>query len=120
MDRTPDRIPEPARDPVDAEADAAAAEAARIGGRPEEDDLDPAERPLVEAGGGEAEGFEQAEADLIENAEHGEGGHDRGVPEPEADRAGAVWGDADNLERTDETALLEGSEGGPTEDPAGR
>jgi hypothetical protein len=119
MDTTPDRIPEPERDPVEAEADTAAAEAARIGGRQEED-LDPAERPLAEAGGGEAEGFELAEADLIESAEHGEGGHDRGAPEPEGDRGGAVWGDADNLERTEETPPLEQPEGGPTEDPAGR
>ena len=118
MDRTPDRVPEPDRDRVDAEADAAAAEAAQIGGRVD-DDLDPAD-PLAEAGGGEAEGFELAEADLIENAEHGEGGHDRGVPEPESDRSGAVYGDADNDDRTDETPPLEGPEGGATENPAGR
>ena len=30
-----------------------------------------AERPLIEAGQGEAEGFEQAERQLRENAEHG-------------------------------------------------
>ncbi len=30
-----------------------------------------AERPLIEAGQGEAEGFEQAERQLIENAENG-------------------------------------------------
>ncbi|MBA3421105.1 MAG: hypothetical protein H0U12_04315 [Thermoleophilaceae bacterium] len=119
METTPDRVPEPDRDRVDTEADAAAAEAAKIGGRVD-DDLDPADRPVAEAGGGEAEGFELAEADLIESAEHADGGHDRGAPEPEPDRSGAVYGDPDNLDRTDETAPLERPEGGPTEDPAGR
>ena len=120
METTPDRVPEPDRDRVEEEADAAAAEAAQIGGRIEDDDLDPADRPLVEAGGGEAEGFELAEADLIENVEHAEGGYDRGAPEPESDRSGAVYGDPDNFDRTDETPPLEGHEGGATEDPAGR
>ena len=37
------------------------------------DDLvDPAYEPLIEAGEGEAEGFDVAEADLIEHAEHGD------------------------------------------------
>ncbi len=120
METTPDRVPEPDRDRVDAESDAAAAEAGQIGGRVEDDDLDPAARPLAEAGGGYAEGFELAEADLIERAEHAEAGHDRGVPEPESDRSGAAYGDADNLDRTDETAPLEGPDGGATDDPAGR
>jgi hypothetical protein len=58
---------------------AAAAEAASIGGSvssepPGEDDdeLDPAQRPLIEAGEGEAEGFEQAERALVEHASHGD------------------------------------------------
>jgi hypothetical protein len=63
------------RDPQDAqvqrETDAAADEAARVGGRAP-DDEDPARRPVDEAGGGQAEGFEQAEEDLRENAEHGQ------------------------------------------------
>jgi hypothetical protein len=63
------------RDPqdlqADREADAAAHEAAGVGGRAPEDE-DPARRPVDEAGGGEAEGFERAERDLRENAEHGE------------------------------------------------
>ena len=60
------------------EADEAAAEAADIGGRPssepppEEGATDEAERPLVEAGQGEAEGFEQAEQELVEHASHGD------------------------------------------------
>ncbi len=120
MEQTPDRVPEPERDRVDAEADAAAAEAGAIGGRVDAEDADPAQRAVDEGGGGYAEGFEQAEADLIESAEHGEGGHDRGVAEPESARSGAAYGDADNVDRTDETAPLGGGEGDPTENPAGR
>jgi hypothetical protein len=120
MDRTPDRIPEPDRDIVDAEADAAAAEAASIGGVAGDQDLDPAERPLAEAGEGEAEGFELAEADLIENAEHAEGIHSRGAPEPESDRTSAAYGEADHVEHPEQPPPLEGDERGPTEDPAGR
>jgi hypothetical protein len=57
---------------------AAAAEAASIGGRvssePEPVNGVPtdAERPLVEAGQGGAEGFETAEQELIEHASHGD------------------------------------------------
>jgi hypothetical protein len=70
----------------------AAAEAARIGGEPGkvpgyDDDPtspgvseDPARRPVEEAGGGQAEGFEQAEAQLIDRAENPRG------PSPAADR----------------------------------
>jgi len=54
------------------ETDAAAAEAARIGGTAGDEDLDPALRPVIEAGGGEAEGFEQAEEALVEHASHGD------------------------------------------------
>jgi len=66
--------PEEERDPIaEEEAEAAAAEAAEIGG-PAPDDLveDPAQRPLVEGGEGEAEGFELAEEELIDNAAHGD------------------------------------------------
>jgi hypothetical protein len=66
-DRPPDD-----EDFVSEEEDAAAAEAAAIGGPEPNDALDPAERPLAEAGEGEAEGFEQAEQDLIEHASHGD------------------------------------------------
>ena len=37
-----------------------------------DDPVDPAFAPLIEAGEGEAEGFDVAEADLIEHAEHGD------------------------------------------------
>ena len=60
----------------DAEEAAAAAEAANIGGpAPEyaglalDEPADEALRPLEEAGEGESEGLEQAEADLVDNAE---------------------------------------------------
>ncbi len=72
------------------EAEAAAAEAARIGGVAGDEQLDPAQRPVVEAGGGEAEGFEQAEDALVEHASHGDQQsahailHDQG-PAEEAD-----------------------------------
>jgi len=71
------------------EIDAAATEAARIGGIAGDEDLDPAERPVIEAGGGYAEGFEEAEEALIEHASHGDMQsahaiyHDRGRPEDE-------------------------------------
>src|SRR5205085_5532169 len=92
------------------EAEAAAAEAARIGGAGRQrGDGDPAWAPVEEAGGGEAEGFEQAEQALIEHASHGDQQsthavlHDRGPAEEEA--AGtAVDGEADH-ERSSERRL---------------
>jgi hypothetical protein len=72
-----------APEPIDEEAEerAAAAEAAAIGGSPGQDyaglekdeAVSEAERPLVEAGEGEAEGWEQADAELEENATVGDG-----------------------------------------------
>jgi hypothetical protein len=87
---------------VAAEEAAAAAEAGAIGG-PRLDDAhgDPALEPVYEAGGGDAEGFEIAEEELIENASHGGGrAHplvDAPTPELEADRVTAVDGEADEL-----------------------
>jgi hypothetical protein len=58
--------------------EAAAAEAARIGGQVSsepvaaEGEPNEAERPLAEAGQGEGEGFEQSEHELIEHASHGD------------------------------------------------
>jgi hypothetical protein len=59
------------------EIDAAAAEAAAIGGHVSSDPdpierVDEAHRPLEEAGEGESEGFELAEQELIEHASHGD------------------------------------------------
>jgi hypothetical protein len=59
-------------DVVEREESAAAAEAGSIGGR-RDPSSDEAERPVSEAGGGEAEGFELAEDELRDEAEHGEG-----------------------------------------------
>jgi hypothetical protein len=81
----PDPQPDPAgaHEPIDeaAEEAAAAAEAANIGGTPAEyvgkdldEPADPAFRPLAEAGEGEAEGQEQAEADLEANATYRDAG----------------------------------------------
>ncbi|HLH14474.1 MAG TPA: hypothetical protein VKV16_06760 [Solirubrobacteraceae bacterium] len=51
---------------------AAASEAASIGGIAGDEELEDAQRPVLEAGGGESEGFELAEQDLIEHASHGD------------------------------------------------
>ena len=85
---------------------AAAAAAGRIGGTAgDEDDFDPSMRPVYEAGGGVAEGFEQAEADLVENAQHGDGHgdplSDAFRPEAESDRSGAAYGEADEEKVTE-------------------
>lgn len=93
------------RDPIaEEEADAAAAEAARIGGPPPDDPPgDPADRPVIEGGEGEAEGFELAEAELIDNAEHGDQKRfperDAGAPEEPTD---AVYGEPDQEIHQDE------------------
>jgi hypothetical protein len=89
----------------------AADEAAHIGAEPgfDDDELppgessDPARRAVEEAGGGEAEGFELAEAELIDRAENPRG------PSPfadrervsEDDRAETVYGESDSI-RTSE------------------
>jgi hypothetical protein len=75
-----------------------------IGGRGSHEDLDPAERPVREGGGGESEGFEDAEEQLIENAEHGEGNPlpDAFDEEAETDRSGAEYGEADEERKPDQ------------------
>lgn len=84
---------------------AAAAEAGSIGGAGPDYDADEAQRPLVEAGEGEAEGFEEAEAELREAAEHGESRvspeTDAFTPEEEADRASAAYGEPDEVDPTE-------------------
>ena len=67
---------------------------------------DPALEAVYEAGGGEQDGWEQAERDLVENASHG-GGHgnplrDALAPEAESDRSDAEYGEADHWERPDD------------------
>jgi hypothetical protein len=95
---------------------AAAAEAAKVGGEPGivpgyDDDPttpgiseDPARRPVDEAGGGEAEGFEIAEAELIDRAENPRG------PSPGADqervsedvRAEREYGEGDEVHTSED------------------
>jgi hypothetical protein len=99
-ERTPDD------DLIREEEAAAASDAGRIGGvAGDEDDFEPEMRAVYEGGGGEAEGFEQAEADLIENAQHGDGRgdplSDAFTPEAESDLAGAEYGEADEEEPPD-------------------
>jgi hypothetical protein len=63
-------------------------------------------RPVEEAGGGEAEGFEQAEEELEERASHGdEPGDplaDAFTPEEESDLATAEYGEPDEIDPEDE------------------
>lgn len=84
---------------------AAAAEAAAIGGVVGSETGDPAMDPVYEAGGGEQEGWEAAEDELIENATHGEGHgdplRDAIAPEVEADRSTAVYGETDRIPSTE-------------------
>jgi len=100
-----------ADDPLVTEEElAAAAEAASIGGKRPDYDVDDehsdeSSRPLEEAGEGEAEGFELAEHDLIEEASHGD---ERRSPEldafeaeDESDEATAVYGEPDEVDPTE-------------------
>lgn len=67
---------------------------------------DPAFQAVIEAGGGVAEGFEQSEAQLVDNASEGELGgmhqvlRDAGQPEPDEEQA--VYGEADHEIAEDE------------------
>ena len=85
---------------VDEEERLAAAEAAGIGG-PGPDDAhgDLAMEAVYEGGGGEAEGFELAEEELIDNATHGDGRADPTgdafTPELESDEATVVDAEGD-------------------------
>lgn len=102
-------------DPLaDEEAAEAAAEAGAIGGRPTRDleaelEIDESMRAVYEGGGGEAEGFEMAEAELIEHAQQGPAKPetqihvreevDRETEEPDP----AVYGEADEIDVTEVT-----------------
>ena len=96
MENQPERIPDDEMR-VRAEEKAAASEAGDIGGEGSDEELDPAERPVREGGGGESEGFEDAEDKLVENAGHGEGNPlpDEFSGEVESDESGAEYGEAD-------------------------
>ena len=102
-------VPDPAPDddPLVAEEEAAAAaEAAGIGGPGVHDADDPAFEAAYEAGGGESEGFELAEEELVDNASHGGGRgdplRDAFTPEVESDEATVVDGEADEVSDPDE------------------
>ena len=102
-------------DPLVAEEEAAAAaEAALIGGVVPHDSDDPALDPVYQAGGGEGEGFELAEADLIENATHGDGHgnplRDAFAVEAESDLSGAEYAEGDHVHSTE---VLDDPETGP-------
>lgn len=78
------------------EAEAAAAEAAEIGGEVQQDSEDPAEQPLIEAGEGEAEGFELAEKDLEDIASHGDQHRfPDNVPPPPEEKSDAEYSEPD-------------------------
>ena len=99
--------PAPDDDALVAEEEAAAAAEARgIGGPRLHDADDPAFEAAYEAGEGEAEGFEAAERELEENAEHGGGRadplRDAFTPEVESDEATALDGEADRILEADE------------------
>ena len=103
----------------------AAAEAAGIGAEPgrnpgRDDDWippgesdDPARRVVEEAGGGESEGFELAEAELIDRAEN------IGGPSPiadaegisEDDRADIEYGEGDEVETSEDDPEADDGEG---------
>lgn len=100
------------------EEDAAGFEAGLIGGRSGDQDLDEAERPLVEAGEGEAEGFEVAERDLIEHASYQDG---EGIPrldqfDVEAEPDPGVYGEPDE---EDSTEVVEDPDTGDDDPGAG-
>ena len=104
---------------VRAEEKAAEAEAAQIGGEGSDEDLDPAERAVREGGGGEAEGFEDAEDQLVENAGHGEGNPlpDAFSVEEESDLSGAEYGEADEVDPTEVVRDPEAGDDDPGEGP---
>jgi hypothetical protein len=96
------------------EEQAAAAEAARIGGRSGMEGMDEAKRASAEHGGGEAEGFEEAEELLEEQATHGDPAvnplRDAGAPEQERDPA--AYGEADGVESTETELDTDGTRPG--------
>ena len=114
-DKTPDD------DLIREEEAAAAADAARIGGTAgDENDAPPEMRAVYEGGGGEAEGFEIAEDDLIRNASHDDGRGDpigdAFTPEAESDRDTAVYGEPD---QEDTTAVVRDPDADPDDPGAG-
>ncbi len=88
---------------VEEEAEAAAEEAGRIGGDAPVESDDPSQQPLIEAGQGESEGFELAEARLRDIASHGDEHRFPDRDAPPAEEAGtAISGEADEPIPADE------------------
>ena len=100
MNAAPDERDE---DFIEDEEAEAAREAAAIGGTVQQDTDDPAEAPLLEGGEGESEGFELAEKDLEDIAEHGdEHRFPDGMSQPEEPQDPAEYGEADQAIPPDE------------------
>jgi hypothetical protein len=81
------------------EEQAAAEEAAAIGGPNPDPDVSESERVIREGGEGESEGFELAEEELVANASHDPDGHgnpllDR-IDEDTVEEPDVTYGDAD-------------------------
>jgi hypothetical protein len=88
---------------VEDEEAEAAREAAGIGGTVPKDTDDPAEAPLLEGGEGESEGFELAEKDLEDIAEHGdEHRFPDGLSQPEEPQDTDEYGEPDEAIPPDE------------------
>ena len=89
------------------EEEAAAAEAGAIGGPSPDAEADEARRPVEEAGGGVAEGFEESERELVEHASHEDDRlspeRDAFSPEAEADRASTLYAEPDEIDPTEVT-----------------
>jgi hypothetical protein len=90
------------------EESAAAAQARAIGGPAPDYEVDEEHRPLEEGGEGEAEGFEEAERELIEGGSHGDArfAPDANAPEPEveSDLSTAAYGEPDEVDPTEVVA----------------
>ena len=100
MNAAPDERDE---DFVEDEEAEAAREAAGIGGTVPKDTDDPAEAPLLEGGEGVAEGFELAEKDLEDIAEHGdEHRFPDGMSQPEEPQDPDEYGEPDEAIPPDE------------------
>jgi hypothetical protein len=88
---------------VEDEEAEAAREAAGIGGTVPADTDDPAQQPLIEGGEGESEGFELAEKDLEDIAEHGdEHRFPDGLSQPEEPQDPDEYGEPDEAIPPDE------------------
>ncbi|HJZ34658.1 MAG TPA: hypothetical protein VJ204_00180 [Solirubrobacterales bacterium] len=100
MNAAPDERDE---DFIEDEEAEAAREAAGIGGTVPKDTDDPAEAPLLEGGEGESEGFELAEKDLEDIAEHGdEHRFPDGMSQPEEPQDPDEYGEPDEAIPPDE------------------